>query len=84
MTNDELLKEIASLSAEAKRQIERFVAILKKKDQETLAHSTDVPLACEDFIGLWADREDMSDSTAWVRSLRQSDWSRDLDGSRYR
>ena len=26
------------------------------------------------FIGIWADREDMSDSAAWVRKERQS-WS---------
>lgn len=26
------------------------------------------------FIGIWADREDMSDSTAWVRKEREA-WS---------
>jgi len=31
-------------------------------------------LADEPFIGMWRDREDMQDSTAWVQSLRQHEW----------
>jgi hypothetical protein len=57
ITNDELLKEIASLPAEAKRQIERFVALLKER-QITQADSTPAkPLLEEEFVGMWADRK---------------------------
>jgi len=31
-------------------------------------------LADEPFVGMWKDREDMQDSTKWVRGLRRNDW----------
>jgi hypothetical protein len=31
------------------------------------------PLREDPAIGMWADREDMKDSAAWVRKLRQSE-----------
>jgi hypothetical protein len=47
--------------------INRAEAIL----QERLAK---VPLREDPAIGMWADREDMQDSAAWVRKLRQGGW----------
>ncbi|CAK0742816.1 hypothetical protein CCP4SC76_1240003 [Gammaproteobacteria bacterium] len=32
------------------------------------------PLREEPAFGLWADREDMRDSTEWVRKLREREW----------
>ncbi|HEX8320832.1 hypothetical protein [Longimicrobium sp.] len=29
-----------------------------------------IPIEQEPFIGMWRDREDMSDSTGWVRQVR--------------
>jgi hypothetical protein len=29
----------------------------------------------EPFVGMWQDREDMKDSSKWVRSLRQQEWA---------
>jgi flagellar motility protein MotE (MotC chaperone) len=34
-----------------------------------------VPLREDPAVGMWKDREDMKDSAAWVRKLRQSEWS---------
>jgi len=31
-------------------------------------------LKTEAFVGMWQDREDMQESTDWVRSVRQSHW----------
>jgi hypothetical protein len=39
--------------------------------QERLAK---VPLREDPAIGMWADREGMQDSAAWVRKLRQGGW----------
>jgi hypothetical protein len=36
--------------------------------------SMDVPLQNEKFIGMWRDREEMTDSSAWVRKVRESEW----------
>lgn len=34
------------------------------------------PLREEPFVGMWKDREDMADSTRWVRELRKREWTR--------
>jgi hypothetical protein len=52
--------------------IDRAEAIL----QERLAQ---VPLRDDPAVGIWADREDMKDSAAWVRKLRQGGVSDDRD-----
>ena len=28
----------------------------------------------EPFVGMWKDRQDLEDSTAWVRSIRHQHW----------
>lgn len=28
------------------------------------------------FVGMWKDREDMADSTEWVRQVRRREWNR--------
>jgi AbrB family looped-hinge helix DNA binding protein len=30
----------------------------------------------EPFVGMWRDREDMTDSSEWVRTTRQREWTR--------
>ncbi len=30
----------------------------------------------EPFVGMWSDREDMADSTEWVRQAREREWGR--------
>lgn len=30
----------------------------------------------EPFVGMWRDREDMGDSTGWVRQAREREWDR--------
>ena len=34
------------------------------------------PLREEPFVGMWRDREDMVESTEWVRESRQREWTR--------
>ena len=50
--------------------------------QITSLYSADEPIApydpaIESVFGMWADREDMADSAAWVRKQRES-WSNRL------
>jgi AbrB family looped-hinge helix DNA binding protein len=33
------------------------------------------PLKEEPFVGMWQDREDMADSSEWVRRTRQREWT---------
>jgi len=76
MTNEEILREISSLPLEAQRQIEDFIVFLRQRYQSFSPTKTVPPpdLKTEGFVGMWRDREDMRDSTAWVRNVREKHW----------
>jgi len=71
-----LVQDIASLPPEAQKQVLDFVAFLKARypapSRGRKAKRTN--LADEPFVGMWRDREDMQDSSAWVRRLREREW----------
>ena len=52
--------ELRALIAEAQ-------AILRMRARKT-------PISEDPAIGMWADREDMQDSAAWEREVRQREW----------
>ena len=70
-----IVREIASLPPEAQKQVIDFVAFLKARYPTRPARKARrTRLADEPFIGMWRNREDMEESTGWVRSLRQREW----------
>jgi len=72
-----IVREIASLPPEAQKQVIDFVAFLKTRyPTQPVRKIRRTRLADEPFIGMWRDREDMRDGTAWVQSLRQHEWER--------
>ena len=77
MTHEELLRELASLPPEARRQVEEFIALLRQRyessEQAEAVGATD--LRAEGFIGMWRDRDEMRDSSAWVRGGREREWA---------
>lgn len=70
-------REIASLPPEAQQEVLDFVTILKTRYPTKLVTSKKkrIKLADEPFVGMWEGREDIQDSTAWVRKLRQQEWN---------
>ena len=68
-----IAREMASLPPEAQKQIADFLAFLKARYPSAPASkkAKRSKLTDEPFIGMWRDREDMRDSTAWVRKQRQ-------------
>ena len=74
MTNEELLREISSLPPEGKRLVESFLAFLQQRYAPSATPKANAPLQDENFIGMWRDRIEMADSTAWVRGVRASEW----------
>jgi hypothetical protein len=78
MDTSRILQDIASLPTEAQRQVMDFVAFLKARYRPV----ADAPQAKRDkldeepFVGMWRDREDMRNSSEWVRQLRQREWKR--------
>lgn len=43
---------------------------------EPASESPDFDLINDSFIGMWSDRQDLADSTAWVRGVRENEWSK--------
>jgi hypothetical protein len=72
-----LIRDIGSLPPEAQKQVFDFVAFLKTRYLvvSVTRKTKRTKLADEPFIGKWRDRDDMQDSNAWVRRLRESEWT---------
>jgi len=78
MASVDILKEIDSLPAEAQKQVYDFIAFLKTRYSVpvNIRKNRRAKLEDEKFIGMWQGREDMRDSTAWVRNLRSREWEK--------
>lgn len=76
MTDEEILREIGSLPPEAQREVEDFVAFLHQRYGRlaVVAQPVTSELRAEKFVGMWQDRDEMLDSGAWVRTVRESEW----------
>ena len=77
MTQKQLIEEYTSLPDEAQRQVADFVAFLREryKIEHSVQSSGSADLENEPFIGMWHNRQDLEDSTTWVRNTRKSEWS---------
>ena len=49
-------------------------AIIDRAEEILRERLDKVSLREDPAVGMWTDREDMQDSAAWVRKLRQSEW----------
>ena len=76
MKADIISKEIMQLSPQGQQEVLDFVAFLKARYTIKISakKSTRGKLSEEPFIGLWRNRDDLSDSSNWVRNLRQNEW----------
>ena len=75
MTNEELLREFVALPPEGRRVVADLIAFLRQR-YSTSAPTMATDISAEDYIGMWADREEMKDSSAWVRNWRETEWGR--------
>jgi hypothetical protein len=67
---DSLAQIIAALSDDERQLLQRKIDSL-----ETSPLTPYGSLREEPFIGMWQDREDLADSSAWVRTVRQQHWT---------
>lgn len=69
-------EDITELPPEAQRQVMDFVAFLQMRYSSVRPRKTGrlAKLANEAFIGIWRNREDLKESTAWMRDIRQREW----------
>jgi len=71
-----LAQAVLSLSKEERQHFDRILT--KMHTQEPIAPEKlqlpELNLDNQPFVGMWNDREDMQDSSQWVRNLRQQQW----------
>ena len=78
MTIEQLLAEkVKKLPAPERNEVLDFADFLLTRKPQDHALEEDRckgPLSDEPFVGMWRDRPDMDDSSAWVRRLREQEW----------
>jgi len=78
MSEKELIKQIRKLPSEAQQEAVDFVEFLTKKyirKPEETDSAKKKSILENSFRGIWKDRDDLQDSTKWVRELRKSRWA---------
>ena len=78
MKQQELIEVFGSLPADAQRQVIDFIAFLRQRyaTSSPIQPPRQTDLAKEPFIGMWRDRDDLADSSAWICSIRASEWTK--------
>lgn len=78
MTNEEILRDLAMLPPEGRRQVADLIASLRERycDSQQQPQVQKRDWSDEEFVGMWRDREDVKDSVAWVRNLRRHEWEK--------
>ena len=77
MKEEKVWREYTALPPELKKQAADFIMFLRMRypPLRTPKTAKRIKLADEPFIGMWQNRKDMKDSTAWVRHIRSSEWT---------
>lgn len=78
MNQEKLWLEFSTLPPHAQKLVVEFIAFMQKcynQFQSGIFSETPKPnLTDEPFVGMWHDREDLENSSAWVRQTRQNEW----------
>ena len=75
MDQKTLWQAYRSLPDEAQHQLTDFIAFLRMKYRlPTTVEPNEITLDHDPFVGMWQAREDLTESTAWVRERRKQEW----------
>ena len=67
---DSLVQIINSLTTEERINLEQKLHVQNLSTEIDQSNLQDEP-----FVGMWKEREDMEDSSQWVRQIRQQEWT---------
>ena len=70
------MREFSALPLEAKREAADFIAFLRERYSRKVDEPLGENIGDESFVGMWKDREDLADASAFVRDLRQNEWAK--------
>lgn len=76
MNQEQVLRDLIALPPMAQQLVADFIAFLRLRYTQEPSEGIDALPALRDdpFIGMWRDRTDMTDSSAWVRTVRTREW----------
>jgi hypothetical protein len=76
MKKEELIREFLDLPPEGQAEVIDLIEFLRSRHRtrDPSGTATRLNLTEEGFVGMWKDREDMQDSSAWVRNAREREW----------
>ncbi|WP_295438083.1 hypothetical protein [uncultured Thiodictyon sp.] len=74
MNIQETINKLTALPLEQQVEVWDFIEFLGARHSGQARARPLRPLRDEPFVGMWQDRKDMADSTAWVRDLRAKEW----------
>ena len=74
--HEDVWNDYESLPPEGRRQVADFIAFLRQRYHAAASGTRPLP-AWEDepFVGMWRDRDEMQDSRAWLRRVREQEWA---------
>jgi len=77
MKLESIWRQFDTLPAEAKREVIDFIAFLQIRYERPalVKKAKKSRLRKEPFVGMWKDRDDLSDSVSSVRDLRRREWN---------
>ena len=76
MSAETISSQIERLPPDARREVSDFVASLltRYEPRKPSRPRSRTRLSQEPFVGIWKDREEMLDSSGWVRQVRRQEW----------
>lgn len=75
MDKEKVLKKIDMLPVEAQREAKDFVQYLYDRYVGSRSpKKTKGSISESGFVGMWKNREDLKDSTIWVKGQREKQW----------
>ncbi|PSF34477.1 hypothetical protein C7H19_18790 [Aphanothece hegewaldii CCALA 016] len=71
--NTQLINSLVNIINSLSQEEKHLLDIQLKKTSEA-KEVQPLRMKNEPFVGMWQEREDLKDSTEWVRQLRHSEW----------
>lgn len=78
MSRNSVIEKLEELPPEARKKAGEFVEFLytqyvKHADRKQVS---DKPISESPFVGMWKNRNDMANSTEWVKKRREKEWNK--------
>jgi len=79
-THQKVWEQFETLTPDLQREVADFIDFLVSKAEKIPFRASRIRRGWreEHFVGMWEDRTDMADSSAWVRQQRKSEWGEQL------